>query len=415
MAKSKTHRDPNAPKRNLSAYLLYQNAMRDTFKGQNPGMTFGQLSKYTSAMYAEMPPHEKEQWQARAEADKGRYLMQMASYVPTPGFDSRGEAVLTPTTKRAIYKGKGSRDPNAPKRNLSAYLLYQNAMRNQFKADNPGMTFGQLSKYTSHMYKALTPEEKAEWDQKAMNDKVRYDTAMKSYVPPMGYDSQGSLIVDKHAVATKRVKKVKDPNAPKRARGSFVFFTFEMRPKIMLENPDVKFVELGTIMGERWRALTPEEKMRFEEMANMDKIRFANETQVYNAQKAEAVARAHVEMSQVMPMPQNLQQYQIPQSYMDPAAQAYYDSQPAQMKFDQDEAAAHHENVLATQMTMQYQHDAGEAQMKYEQMAAGVKYEQMAAGVKYEPEDQSVAVQNALHQNLQQSVLEHHPLEPPGL
>ena len=34
---------------------------------------------------------------------------------------------------------KPSRDPGAPKRNLSAYLLYQNAMRDQFKALNPGM------------------------------------------------------------------------------------------------------------------------------------------------------------------------------------------------------------------------------------------------------------------------------------
>jgi hypothetical protein len=32
-----------APKRNMSAYLLYQNAMRETFKQQNPGMTFGQV------------------------------------------------------------------------------------------------------------------------------------------------------------------------------------------------------------------------------------------------------------------------------------------------------------------------------------------------------------------------------------
>jgi hypothetical protein len=44
----KPPRDPNAPKRNMSAYLLYQNAMRETFKAQNPGMTFGQLaSKFT--------------------------------------------------------------------------------------------------------------------------------------------------------------------------------------------------------------------------------------------------------------------------------------------------------------------------------------------------------------------------------
>lgn len=396
MAKTKTLRDPNAPKRNLSSYLLYQNAMRDTFKSQNPGMTFGQLSKYTSAMYAEMPPHEKQQWQARAEADKGRYLMQMANYVPTPGFDSRGEAVISPSEKKTMYKGKGSRDPHAPKRNLSAYLLYQNAMRNQFKADNPGMTFGQLSKYTSHMYKALTPEEKAEWDQKAMEDKERFDAEMKVYVPPMGYDSQGNLIVDKHAVATKKVKKVRDPNAPKRARGSFVFFTFEQRPKIMAENPDIKFVELGTIMGERWRALSPEEKQRYEEMANMDKIRFANETQVYNSQKAEAVARAHAEMSQAMPMPPNLQQFNIPQAYMDPVTQGYYDPQTAQIKFDQDQMAA-----------LQYPQETPEASIKYEADAEGLKYDQDA---------EAQEVQNVLNQSLQPPVLDHHhPLEPPGL
>lgn len=46
----------------VSAYLLYQNAMREQFKALNPGMTFGQLAKYTSAMYSELPPAEKEAW-----------------------------------------------------------------------------------------------------------------------------------------------------------------------------------------------------------------------------------------------------------------------------------------------------------------------------------------------------------------
>ena len=45
-----------------------------------------------------------------------------------------------------IMGKKPQRDPGAPKRNMSAYLLYQNAMREQFKALNPGMTFGQLGK-----------------------------------------------------------------------------------------------------------------------------------------------------------------------------------------------------------------------------------------------------------------------------
>jgi structure-specific recognition protein 1 len=58
---------------------------------------------------------------------------------------------------------------------MSAYLLYQNAMRDQFKRENPGMTFGQLAKYTSHMYKNLTAEEKETWQNRAQQDKTRYD------------------------------------------------------------------------------------------------------------------------------------------------------------------------------------------------------------------------------------------------
>jgi len=166
MVKSKT-RDPGAPKRNMSTYLLYQNAMRDQFKAINPGMTFGQLAKYTSAMYAKMPRAEKESWAARAEADKERYLHELSSYVPSAGYDAKGDSLITDNeygaTKPAKRYGKVERDPNAPKRNISAYLLYQNAMRNSFKQENPGMTFGQLAKYTSCMYKNLTPEEKATW------------------------------------------------------------------------------------------------------------------------------------------------------------------------------------------------------------------------------------------------------------
>ncbi len=123
----------------MSAYLLYQNAMREQFKALNPGMTFGQLAKYTSAMYSELPPSEKEAWVARAEADKARYLHELASYVPPTGYDAKGDAIVSPVGSKGGRKGKPEKDANAPKRNMSAYLLYQNAMREQFKRENPGM------------------------------------------------------------------------------------------------------------------------------------------------------------------------------------------------------------------------------------------------------------------------------------
>jgi hypothetical protein len=269
-------------------------------------------------MYAELSPEEKEAWVARAEADKARYLQELANYVPPTGYDAKGDAVVTFSGRSGGgRRGKPERDPSAPKRNMSAYLLYQNAMRDQFRRENPGMTFGQLAKYTSAMYKCLTPEEKATWEARAAQDKARFDAEMASYVPPPGHDSQGNLIED-HRVQHRKVKKVKDPAAPKRARGSFVFFTFDTRPQIMKEYPGIKFVELGTIMGERWRALAPDEKKKYEDMAAEDKIRFNNEMQKYMAAKAAA------EPSTIPPQPTAAQYHEMydaaamPHHYADP-------------------------------------------------------------------------------------------------
>ena len=68
-------------------------------------------------------------------------------------------------------------------------------MRNQFKSDNPGMTFGQLSKYTSQMYKAITPKLKYVWGQQALKDKTRYGIEIAQYFLPPGYDTKRNIVV----------------------------------------------------------------------------------------------------------------------------------------------------------------------------------------------------------------------------
>jgi len=287
----KPARDPGAPKRNLSAYLLYQNAMREQFKAQNPGMSFGQLSKYTSAMYAQLTPEEKAAWQARADADKARYEHDLATYAPPPGYDQRGEQIIVVAKHK---KGRMHKDTNAPKKNVSAYLLYQNAMRDKFKRDNPGMSFGQLSKYTSHMYKNLSPEEKAAWEQVAQQDKERFEAEMAAYEPPPGHDSRGVLFLDEgHLAVGRKRKRPRDPQAPKRNKGSFVLFAEEERPRIKSEYPDIKFTDMGVILGERWRALLKGQKERYEAMANEDKARFAHEMDDYNRQHGILAEQQH--------------------------------------------------------------------------------------------------------------------------
>ena len=77
---------------------------------------YEQLSKFTSAMYAEMPPKEKEQWAAHAEADKDRYLAELSNYVPPPGYDSKGDAIEYAQVIKSKRGNKVAKDSNAPKK-----------------------------------------------------------------------------------------------------------------------------------------------------------------------------------------------------------------------------------------------------------------------------------------------------------
>jgi len=334
MARSRNNRDPAAPKRNLSAYLLYQNAMRDTFKADHPEFSFGELSKYTSHMYSRLTTEEKTVWQERAEADKQRYISELTEYVPNPGYDGQGNLIAH--FPHASGNKKKQRDPMAPKRNLSAYLLYQNAMRDAFKTDNPGMTFGQLSKYTSHMYKSLTPEEKAQWEERAQSDKIRFDNEMSQYVPPHGFDSQGNLLAE-FAVPRKNSKKnAKDPNMPKRARGSFLLFTKDERPKIKSENPQIKFTDLGEVLGERWRNLPDDERKKYDALAEQDKLRFAHEMEIYKQQLMDD-EKYFIQQQEQLQHQQQAQQLQLQAQQ-----QAQQQHQAQQQAQHQAQQAQHH-------------------------------------------------------------------------
>eukprot|EP01083_Nonionella_stella_P130453 395899_1 len=75
---------------------------------------------------------------------------------------------------------------------------------------------------------------------------------------------------------------------PKRARGSFVLFTKDERPKIQQENPTIKFTDLGAVMGKRWRNLPAEERRKYDNLAEQDKTRFAQEMELYKQQVTES-------------------------------------------------------------------------------------------------------------------------------
>ncbi|KAK6203519.1 uncharacterized protein RJT21DRAFT_82335 [Scheffersomyces amazonensis] len=80
---------------------------------------------------------------------------------------------MAPTEKRKASRKK--KDPNAPKRSLSAYMFFANENRDIVRAENPGISFGQVGKLLGEKWKALTADEKTPYENKADNDKKRYE------------------------------------------------------------------------------------------------------------------------------------------------------------------------------------------------------------------------------------------------
>jgi hypothetical protein len=65
----------------------------------------------------------------------------------------------------------------------------------------------------------------------------------------------------------RKPRKEKDPDAPKHPCSAYVLFCSSIRKSLMQENPDLTFSDVGKMMGERYKALTDEEKAPFLEQA----------------------------------------------------------------------------------------------------------------------------------------------------
>lgn len=122
--------------------------------------------------FKELPEKEARKWAKKAEGDKMRYQDEMKDYVPTED----------PTGGTAGKKGKKQKkDPNAPKRNMSAYFLYSIEARQSVKEENPEASFGDIARLISEKFKSLSEKERKIWDDKAAADKERYNAEIAEY------------------------------------------------------------------------------------------------------------------------------------------------------------------------------------------------------------------------------------------
>jgi arsenate reductase-like glutaredoxin family protein len=194
--------------------------------------------------------------------------------------------------KSKAGKRKKKKDPNAPKRPRSAYILYCAEKRNDAKADHPDAKPAELMKILGDLWNQLSPTKKAEYNEKAKQDKDRYTDQLKSYHPPDDEDDDDD---GGKRSKNKRGKKKKDPNEPKRAPSAYLIYGQKVRDQIKSEFPDLKSSEIMQKIGERWQKLTEEEKKPYNEEAAIAKAQYESKKAEYIAKKDDHRAPATVE------------------------------------------------------------------------------------------------------------------------
>lgn len=117
-----------------------------------------------------MSENEKKKYVQLADKDKKRYDSEMSTYVPPKdsGKGKRGK--------------KAKKDPNAPKRALSAFFWFCNDERNKVKAILPaGSGVGDVSKECAARWNNLSASAKSKYEALAAKDKARYEKEIQSY------------------------------------------------------------------------------------------------------------------------------------------------------------------------------------------------------------------------------------------
>ncbi|KAL4992133.1 high mobility group box domain-containing protein [Aspergillus falconensis] len=87
----------------------------------------------------------------------------------------------TRKTKTTRDTTRRKKDPNAPKRGLSAYMFFANDNREKVREENPGITFGQVGKMLGEKWKSLSDKERKPYEDKAAADKKRYEDEKAAY------------------------------------------------------------------------------------------------------------------------------------------------------------------------------------------------------------------------------------------
>lgn len=166
--KRRRKKDPNEPKRPLTPFMWFATTNRESIKSSLTDASFTEVAKALGAKWKLMDDLAKAPYVKVAADDKKRYIRQMECYMPSDDYIQ-------------AKKTKKRRDPEQPKKPLSAFMLFMQEHRQAIRANNPGNNVGAISKIGGEMWKSMTEEQKAPYRRRQEQEKHRYQVQMRAY------------------------------------------------------------------------------------------------------------------------------------------------------------------------------------------------------------------------------------------
>jgi len=163
-------RTEGKPRGRMSAYAFFVQTCREEHKKKHPNesVVFAEFSKKCAERWKTMSDKEKQRFHQLAEKDKKRYDGEMVNYKPPKG-------------EKGGKKRKRTKDPNAPKRALSAFFWFCNDERPRVKEGMTDATVGEIAKELGRRWNDCTPDMKGKYEALAAKDKARYEKEIKAY------------------------------------------------------------------------------------------------------------------------------------------------------------------------------------------------------------------------------------------
>lgn len=149
-----------------------------------------------------------------------------------------------------------------PEPALSAFKLFANS--------EEASVGGDLS-LIAHRWKHLSNDDREYWESMEEKEKARCAKEKKDYALNGGQP--------------KRVRKKKDPSAPKRSLSAFLLWAKISRKDLQRQNPKMPNADISRLLGQVWRKLSPEEKRPFQEQEEKDRMIYNAEMEVWRNNK----------------------------------------------------------------------------------------------------------------------------------